>query len=276
MTTPEEVDSAAAESGTLQAGRKDLELFFSECCIKDEVKVLSTRVLENRCMSLSEKEVKLFWTNNTLQSYVDNQRAPRGLRSYKEVSQYHEDKDFVIKWKQAHLDHSLNLLKIVLERSKTEYDQVCNDLESVKKEIQARLTEAQWQLIQRKIEKKLIPIQNEIKERKRDKFMRDKLDYDLDRVFTWKNQQRPRRNFRGNRNRRTRKTQPDYWTTDSGSDSSVTEDAGAVSRSAGSMDTSSPTSASVPLGAGSAGGADVRRRNMNIRGGTKRKQVSWR
>lgn len=101
----------------------------------------------------------------------------------------------------------MNLLRIVLERSKKEYDQVCSDLESTKEELQKRLTEAQWLTMKRKIERKLIPIQIDIKERKRDTFMRDKLDYEFDSIFAWKNLQKPRRNYRGNR-RCQNKSQP--------------------------------------------------------------------
>lgn len=264
-------------SNALQAGREDLVNFFTACTLQDEVKVISTRLLENRVTSLSEKEVKLFWTNNTLQSYLDCDRAPRGLRSYKEISQYQEDKEFVLQWKQVHLDHAQNLVKITLDRSKVEYDRVCADLQTAKDELVKRFTEAQWQTLERKIEKKLIPIQNDIKERKRDKFLRDKLDYDLDRVFTWHTMQKNRRPFKGGRGRRQKRPQADYWTTDSGSDSSTTED-GPRHGHANNMATSGNVapSSTTPLGAGHAEGGDIRIRNQNMRGGTKRKQVSWR
>lgn len=94
----------------------------------------------------------------------------------------------------------MNLLKIILDRSKVEYDHICADLQLTKDELEKRLTEAQWQSFKQKVEKKLIPIQNNIKERKRDTFMRDKLDYELDRVLSWKNTQKNKRTFRNNRN----------------------------------------------------------------------------
>lgn len=274
-SNPSENLNTANGVNALQAGREDIDTFFAVCTIQDEVKVLSTRVLEYRVMTLSEKEVKLFWTNKTLQSYIECERAPRGLRTFREVSQFQEDRDFVFKWKQAHLDHSLNLLKIVHDRSKQEYDQICNELELAKTELQTRLTDAQWQTLERKVERKLIPIQNDIKERKRDKFMRDKLDYELERVFTWRTVQKPRRPNRGGRNRRPKKPQTEYWTTDSGSDSSATEDTnnGTHTKKVTGSDVATPPSG--PLGAGRAEGGEGRK-TPATGGGMKRKQVSWR
>lgn len=136
---------------------------FSQSNLQDEVKVISTRTFENRVISLSEKEVKLFWTNNTLQSYKDCGRVPPKLCNYKEASQYQDDREFVAKWKQAHLDHSMNLLRIILDRSKFEYEQVQADLCIANNELQTHSTEAQWQSFKKKIERNLVPIQNKIK-----------------------------------------------------------------------------------------------------------------
>lgn len=130
--------------------------------------------MENRITSLSEKEVKLLWTSNTLQSYCKCERAPRGLRSFKDARKT----DFIAKWQKAYLDHSMNLLKIILERSKQEYECVRSDLNTANCELQRCLTEAQWQTFKKKIESKLGPIQNEIKERKRE-VHEGQMDYNL-------------------------------------------------------------------------------------------------
>lgn len=129
-------------------------------------------MLENRITNLSEKEVKLFWTNQTVQSYEDCNRIPRSLRQYKEVSQYQDDDVFLEEWKQAHITHSLNLMRIILNRSKKEYDVIYNERERLKTELQTRLTEVQFAQFNKKLEEKMLPIQNEVKEHKRDKFLK--------------------------------------------------------------------------------------------------------
>lgn len=266
--------SPAEEVSALVAGRENIDTFFSQCNLKDEVKVISTRTLENRVSALSEKEVKLFWTNNTLQSYKDCGRAPRGLRNYKEPSQYQDDHEFLLKWKKVHMMYSMNLLTIILDRSKVEYEQVQADLNAANEELQTHLTEVQWLNSKKKIEKKLVPIQNEIKERKRDKFMRDKMDYELDRVFSWKNLQKSRRTMQQGRFKRNRRPLKEYWTTDSGSDSSadvpVSGHDNEVVRVEGTL------LPQTPLGAARAEGAEKRGNLSNRAYGTRRKQVSWR
>lgn len=120
------------------------------------------------------------------------------------------------------------------------------------------------------MEKKRVPIQNNIKERKRDKFMCDKLDYELDRISSWKSFQKPRRSYRARSNRRYSKPQTDYWTTDSGSDSSTPEDAnncGQLKRGMGGDDT---TAWFTLLSEGHAVGL-VGRKTPVTRGGAKRK-----
>lgn len=62
-------------------------------------------------------------------------------------------------------------MQIILTRSKKEYDVVYNERERLKVELQTHLTEAQFIQFNKKLEKMLL-IQNEVKERKRDKFLR--------------------------------------------------------------------------------------------------------
>lgn len=178
---------------------------------------------------------------------------------------------------QAHLAHSRNLMRIILKKSTEEYEKVREERDLLRSELQTRLTENQYLQFNKRLEKKLIPIQNDTKERKRDKFLRDKMDFDLDRTFNWnKNKQESKRwqpHKNNNKKRNTKWRRPnDHWTTDSGSDSSLSEDQRNMDPEKGK---NQKDSSAHPLGLEPEGDAQ-KRNNPDSRGGTKRKQVSWR
>ncbi|XP_056392660.1 uncharacterized protein LOC130285327 [Hyla sarda] len=203
------------------AGRENVEGFFEECNIKDDIQMISTRNLEYRISNLAEKEVRLFWTVNSLKSYDSSNRVPRGLRQFKEASQFHSDPEFQAEWLNIQLDSATKMMRLILKRNEKEYSDVTTELSKCKTELSKRLTEGQSQQFLQKLDKKLIPIQAEIKERKKDKFLRDKMDYDNDRIFNWQQVKETKRRAP----RKPQKSKPrnrDYWTSDTGSNDEQT------------------------------------------------------
>ncbi|XP_056422768.1 uncharacterized protein LOC130362401 [Hyla sarda] len=211
-------ESSTPEVGTaLSVGRTDAGAYFTACECNDTLQMLSLRALEHKVMSFSEKEVRLFWTVNSLRSYDECNRAPRGLRMYKEPSQFLEDDNFLDEWKQAHLEHSLRLMRIVLKRNEVEYNLVAQELCRARLELRSRHSEEQFTAFMKKLEKKLLTTQAETKDRKRDKFLRDKMDFETGRIHDWGNRKQQSR-----RRSRPRNKNNDQWTTDS--DSSRSDD----------------------------------------------------
>ncbi|XP_069808019.1 kinesin-related protein 12-like [Dendropsophus ebraccatus] len=215
---------------TYHAGRVDANTFFTLCDKKETIQGLSNKSLEYKISNLAEKELRLFWTIKSLRSYIECERAPRGLRNFKEISQFHDKKEFIDEWNMFHQIHAMNLTKLVLKQNEKEYEMITNDLCKSKKELSTRMNDELFMDFSKKIEKKLIKMQDEIKEQKKDKFLRDKTDYELGRAFIGrktynkfnkyrKNQQRKSGNTNNNNNNNKNKKVSDFWTTESESSS---------------------------------------------------------
>ncbi|KAG8545208.1 hypothetical protein GDO81_021225 [Engystomops pustulosus] len=131
-------------------------------------------------------------------------------------------------------------------------------------------------IFSKKLEKKLVFTQMDVKEKKRDKFVRDKMDFEQGLIFEWGTLKK--QNFRkgGNNQRKKRTKNTEFWTTES--DSSLSDD---TQKNKGSNPSGIPCgessvasfSPAVPLGNAS-GGGDGGRKNWHP--DRKRKQVSWR
>ncbi|XP_056384004.1 regulator of nonsense transcripts 3B-like isoform X2 [Hyla sarda] len=212
--------------GAVGAGRKDARDFFHQCNVKDTLQVLSLKNLEFKVLALAEKETRLFWTVNSLRSYVDCERVPRGLRAYKEPSQFSDDPEFVHTWKNIHQEYCMQMLRAVIDRNEQEYTKVTEELLKTKTELRTRLDEEKFHTFSKKMERKIVALQSIIKDQKKDKFIRDRLDYESEKVFPvgGPKKQRPRRPRGGQIRRRT----TDYWTTES--DSSGNEDSNRKAR----------------------------------------------
>ncbi|XP_056374553.1 uncharacterized protein LOC130272713 isoform X2 [Hyla sarda] len=189
-TTPQNMDMESDGMLTylenlILTGREDPGGYFLECNTKDDIELIDVKSLEHRITNLPEKEITIFWTINSLQSYVHCDRSPRGLKAYKVTAQFNDDPIFINIWKQAHHEHSMKLLQIVLTRSRIEQDKINEDLVKVKSEYTKRATDEQKSSFYSKIQVKLTALQEEVKNKKREKFLRDKTDYDQDNKFQW-------------------------------------------------------------------------------------------
>ncbi|XP_069610906.1 oocyte zinc finger protein XlCOF8.4-like [Ranitomeya imitator] len=198
-----------------------------------KIHIGNTKTLEYKLFSIAEREVNLFWTNNSLKSYADCGRVPRGLRVVKEMSQFKDNESFVKEWEQILLRCSQDLLQLVLKQNIANYELVQTELHKTKEELKARLSEPQWANMDKKLDTKLITLQNDIKQKKRDKFIRDKNDFETGKIFTWNkgnqlgnSRKQPHKRYYQKKSptwkNRNYKNKKDYLTTDS--DSSATEE----------------------------------------------------
>ncbi|KAG8535402.1 hypothetical protein GDO81_028628 [Engystomops pustulosus] len=259
----------------LSTGREDAGAFFEQCNTRDNLQMMSTKALENRVSLLADKEIRLFWTNHSLKSYSDSNRVPRGLRIFKTAAQYQDDQVFMQRWKDLHLQHSLNVMRLVMGRNEIEYTKVTDELCKARTELRTRLGEIQFSIFTKKLEKKLVFTQMEVKEKKRDKFVRDKMDFEQGTVFDWgatKRQSYRRNNNPNNRRKKTKNT--DFWTTES--DSSLSDEVlkNCTEQQPINVEGGVEAQAPAPPLGHAPGGEEGGRKNW--RRYHKRKQVSWR
>ncbi|CAJ0946568.1 unnamed protein product [Ranitomeya imitator] len=236
----------------LLAGRERAGEFFTECNHKDELELISTKSLELKIQILAEKEIRLYWTIKSLKSYIECNRVPRGLRVFKEISQFKEDPGFQKAWEQIHLQCSQNLLQLVTAQNEKDYASICEQLDKSKQELSSRISKDNFKSFEKKLEKKLIIVQMDTKEKKKEKFLRDKRDFESGQIFTWnKGTGSSNRSFARNRSRKFGKKQKisrDGWITDS--DSSATEEVGEDVASTPNVTSPVPSSSTsqIPLG----------------------------
>ncbi|OCT65675.1 hypothetical protein XELAEV_18041911mg [Xenopus laevis] len=113
------------------------------------------------------KEIRLWWDVCSLENYLKCERIPRGLRIRKFPAFEVITPEFEQAWNETLTECSMNLMRLILERDKRELaitKEEINDLNKI--------------------------YESNVKNLKRDKFQRDKRDYDNQTVYLWKTEKR--------------------------------------------------------------------------------------
>ncbi|OCT78630.1 hypothetical protein XELAEV_18029718mg [Xenopus laevis] len=131
------------------------------------------------------KETRLWWDISTLENYLKSGRIPRGLRIRKFPTFTDVTRDFVESWNKILSTCSERLMELIVSFHSEKHKMIQSDI----KELQSDLLkqEAQIDVVNSldEIRHRVNKMETEIKRSKREKFLRDKMDYELNRVYDW-------------------------------------------------------------------------------------------
>lgn len=134
--------------------------------------------------NLMHKELKTWWNCTTLNSYLEQQMIPRGLRINKHTATMYSEV-FVQEWNQTLSECSLKLMSLIVKEEQNRLLTLKEDIDKLQGEINSSLSADVLSKWNDKIQIKLTKAEDLITKTKKAKFQRDKLDYQQDKVYTW-------------------------------------------------------------------------------------------
>lgn len=168
-------------------------------------------------------ESRIWWDQNTLQTYLERRIVPRGLR-LKKVPTFVYSEDFLSKWNELLSDCSLKIIELIVQAEKMRLIEIEKEIADLKIEVQQHLEQKQYEDLVSSIQEKVNKYEKDIAQVKTKKLQRDSQDYDLGQIYNWKGRGGPRSilKTRGN-TKHVRFSNTSHSTSGSSSDSFVSD-----------------------------------------------------
>ncbi|CAH2329712.1 PREDICTED: uncharacterized protein LOC108698306 isoform X2 [Pelobates cultripes] len=170
---------------------KESDLPTTETIPPSQGKSDSVRSLIYQLGKTMEKEVHVWWDIATLDFYVNNNIVPRGLRLFKRSTYKRHDQTLLKKWDQLLDKGSLLLMVFLINEKKKDLTQLDHEITELKASIRPLVESGDYIGLLEKIEKRVKDIEENIREVKRKKIMRDQADYRNQIQRNWKKDRRP-------------------------------------------------------------------------------------
>ncbi|KAJ1118764.1 hypothetical protein NDU88_006951 [Pleurodeles waltl] len=132
-----------------------------------------------------KKETSKWWEIAFLKKYLENDRIPRGIRILIFPPMDTTSQEHLQKWEANLKVASINMIKQLIEISEEEYEKHCKEVDNLTKQIE----EANWGEITTKnyaiLNSVIDRYEEDLIQRKNQKFRRDLYDYQHGRVYTF-------------------------------------------------------------------------------------------
>ncbi|OCT74316.1 hypothetical protein XELAEV_18033281mg [Xenopus laevis] len=180
--------------GTLTARKADT-LAYTQAEVNDIIAKYSSNsinfasdnsALTQRLEFLSKKEVNLQLHSDTLIEYLKVKRIPRGLRLGIKPTICKEDQSFCKNWDRILNKCSLDLMTLTIEGIQVKLSKLRSDIIEVNQKLQSISGEVNLPELKEKLIDTLDKYKSDLLKIKLDKFKRDTVDYQEDRVYNWR------------------------------------------------------------------------------------------
>ncbi|OCT97616.1 hypothetical protein XELAEV_18009846mg [Xenopus laevis] len=141
--------------------------------------------LFKKFQKLSLKELKVWWEISTLENYIEVERVPRGLRLKKFPAFDLQDTDVMQEWYLALSECSFNLMGILIRKYKKEQNRLNIEIEEIKGQLNAYQSMPEYKEREIRMKEELETMEKKIMDNKQQKFLRDKVDYENERIYSW-------------------------------------------------------------------------------------------
>lgn len=139
--------------------------------------------------SLMHKEQKVWWNHTTLNSYVESQIIPRGLRLRKNTTSMYTP-DFQTQWNDILSTCSFQLISLIIKQEDIRLQEFKSQISVLQQDLKQHMSVDEWSSQFKKIEEGLRKAENIIVQTKKSKFERDQNDYKNNQVYTWHQERR--------------------------------------------------------------------------------------
>ena len=141
----------------------------------------------NKLEKLHKKELSKWCEICSLEKYIEVQRVPRGLRIHV-VPTYENTNPLLLKdWAGLMAETCRTMILMLIKYAKIDLVETQKEIEEVRKDLDEHPGTDKVRIITflENMKTKLNKLEDEIKERKRRKFLRDKVDYEQGRILTF-------------------------------------------------------------------------------------------
>lgn len=138
---------------------------------------------------LSRKQTQYLLHSDTLIEYLRAKRIPRGLRLSLRPTFCLGNKEFVNNWFKILNKCSLDLIALTIQGLQTELDNIKQSLDQTQKKLQENSTKEDFDSFLEQCRATIDKYRQDTLQFKLKKFRRDALDYEEDRVYTWRERQ---------------------------------------------------------------------------------------
>lgn len=145
--------------------------------------LFSAKLLFCQLEKAMSKEIRLFWDKSTLSEYVALERMPRSLRIKKFPTFELHDEEHKKKWTDTLSGCSIALMKSILSSKSKEIDKLQNEISIPQEDIKPLQNMANFTDLDTLLNDRFNKLEKDIIETKKEKMLRDKLDYDTDTVY---------------------------------------------------------------------------------------------
>lgn len=138
-----------------------------------------------------KQHLRSWWEIASLDTYILQQIVYRGLRIPLSPKTYSDDHEFVKGWEKILTESSIKRMTFLSEYEKQTFVKINQKLEQEIKEVQNFSTHPEFAQLEQRLQKNFEILKSEIKERKQRKYLRDRTDFDQDKVYQWRNKIQP-------------------------------------------------------------------------------------
>lgn len=138
---------------------------------------------------LSKKCTQYLLHSDTLIEYLRAKRIPRGLRLSLRPTFCLGNKEFINNWFKILNKCSLDLIALTIQGIQTEIDNIKQNLEATQKKLEEHSSKEEIETFLEQCKITIDKYRQDTLQFKLKKFRRDALDYEEDRVYTWRERQ---------------------------------------------------------------------------------------
>ncbi|OCT55748.1 hypothetical protein XELAEV_18004376mg [Xenopus laevis] len=189
--------------GTLTTRKADT-LVYTQAEVNDIISRFSSNLvnfetdknaLTQRLEFLTKKETSLQLHSDTLIEYLKVKRIPRGLRLGIKPTLCKEDPAFCRNWDRILNKCSLDLMTLTVEGIQSKLSKLRIDISNIKQKLQSSYSDVNLDELDVKLRDTVDKHRVELLKVKLDKFRRDTVDYQEDRVYNWRRPYYRRKQF---------------------------------------------------------------------------------
>ncbi|XP_071999215.1 uncharacterized protein [Engystomops pustulosus] len=161
-------------------------LFGNKGATAEDPNLRKVKEIKLKFRNLLHRRTKMWWNKISLETYIQRNLIPRGLRIQIFPSYGLDDALFTTKWEEICTRSSLSLMQVIIDHNTKQMENLDTEISNVQLQINQLLSSTELELFNTEINDAFKIWEKQIKDMKARKFQRDVQDETLGRIYKWK------------------------------------------------------------------------------------------